>query len=59
MKKGIYSRKDMVEKFAKDNKDNPCKPLSTCAFWRFYFKKHGWRWNEIWKNLGVFGEQEY
>ena len=50
MKKIVMSHSDVVERVAKWY---DTYPYNRCSFWRSYFKKRGWKWNVIWKDLGV------
>lgn len=50
MKKIWMSRSDVVERVAKWY---DTYPYNRCGFWRSYFKRRGWKWNIIWKDLGV------
>ena len=44
------SHSDVVERVAKWY---DTYPYNRCGFWRSYFKKRGWKWNVIWKDLGI------
>ena len=55
MKKRVLSRKDIVERVSKWYNEYP---FNRCSFWRLYFKRRGWKWNVIWKDLGVIEETE-
>ena len=50
MKKKVMSRSDIVERVAKFYNEYP---FNRCGYWRFYFKRRGWKWDVIWKDLGV------